>query len=208
MQLFLKRLRKQTGRKSIKYYYCGEYGGISYRPHYHAIIFDVTCDEIESAWKVDGIPIGYCHFGDVSGSSIAYTAKYMAKPSRIPLHEFDDRIPEFSLMSKGMGLNYLSPQVIDWHVANRNSYVLREGGYKLALPRYYSQRLFTDADREAMGAASTARYSDVFNSDVKSIMNELSMTESDAVHEYYRRNYFAVRAASHSFNKSNKRNSI
>ena len=41
LQLFLKRLRKQSGRKGIKYFATGEYGESTQRPHYHAIVFGV-----------------------------------------------------------------------------------------------------------------------------------------------------------------------
>ena len=39
LQLFLKRLRKNLGERRIKYFACGEYGGQTMRPHYHAILF-------------------------------------------------------------------------------------------------------------------------------------------------------------------------
>ena len=39
LQLFIKRLRKNLGERRIKYFACGEYGGQTMRPHYHAILF-------------------------------------------------------------------------------------------------------------------------------------------------------------------------
>lgn len=39
MQLFMKRLRKAYN--GVRIYYCGEYGSRNYRPHYHAIIFNL-----------------------------------------------------------------------------------------------------------------------------------------------------------------------
>ncbi len=40
VQLFLKRLRKNYKYDNhIKYFCCGEYGGKTFRPHYHLIIF-------------------------------------------------------------------------------------------------------------------------------------------------------------------------
>lgn len=103
VQLFFKRLRKsQPEGTSIKYYTVGEYGGKTFRPHYHAIVFNAAINTIQDAWQM-----GTVHYGTVSGASIGYTLKYMAKISRIPLHSNDDRVPEFALMSKGLGEAYL-----------------------------------------------------------------------------------------------------
>lgn len=99
-QLFFKRLRKSqcgNSKSPIKYYLCGEYGGQTNRPHYHAIIFNAKLELLQDAWQ-----LGQLHYGmNVNEAAIGYTLKYMAKPSRIPMHANDDRQPEFSLMSKG-----------------------------------------------------------------------------------------------------------
>jgi len=154
LQKFIKRIRNNTQRRSIRYYAVGEYGGKTWRPHYHAIIFDVTPEEVTKAWRAENPktnryePIGHIHFGTVSDDSIAYTAKYMYKPKRVPLHENDDRTPEFSLMSKGMGLNYLTPAIIDYHETTQSSFVTLPGGYIQPLPRIYRDRIFTPEERE------------------------------------------------------------
>lgn len=139
LQLFFKRLRKNTGCKTIKYYACGEYGTDSYRPHYHAIIFDATSDDIQKAWQ-----LGQIYVGTVTGASIGYTTKYICKESRIPLHANDDRRKEFALMSLGMGKPYLTPQMIKWHNEQNASYVVVDGGHKQPLPRYYRDFIFND----------------------------------------------------------------
>lgn len=94
VQLFFKRLRKINVEK-IRYYLCGEYGGRTYRPHYHIILFNANIETIQEAWT-----LGQVHYGNVGGASIGYCLKYMAKRGKIPLHANDDRIKEFSLMSK------------------------------------------------------------------------------------------------------------
>lgn len=108
VQDFFKRLRKASPRSvAIKYYAVGEYGGRSYRPHYHIILFNAKIDLIQQAWSKDGKFIGSVHYGNDEGvteKSCGYTLKYVTKPKRIPLHANDDRVPEFSLMSKGLGL--------------------------------------------------------------------------------------------------------
>lgn len=104
LQKFFKRLRKLHNKKrylrSLKYFAVGEYGGRTYRPHYHIILFNADIKLIDQAWSLDGKPIGSLHYGDVSGASIGYCFKYLSKPSRIPLHVNDDRQKEFTLMSK------------------------------------------------------------------------------------------------------------
>lgn len=100
IQLFFKRLRKSksgNGKSDIKYYVCGEYGGKTNRPHYHAIIFNCPLELYQNAWNQGAI-----HYGFISEASVGYTLKYMCKPSRIPMHNRDDRQPEFSLMSKDL----------------------------------------------------------------------------------------------------------
>lgn len=144
-QLFMKRLRKLQPDVKIKYYLVGEYGSQNKRPHYHAIIFNIIkTDYIVEAWQ-----LGSVHIGAVSGASIGYTCKYIDKPARIPEHRNDDRQKEFSLMSKGMGENYLTPAMRRYHLADLNrNYVILDGGVKSSLPKYYRDKIFSDADKE------------------------------------------------------------
>lgn len=44
-QLFIKRMRKMYG--SLRYFGCGEYGGETFRPHYHFISFGCDFDDLE-----------------------------------------------------------------------------------------------------------------------------------------------------------------
>lgn len=102
LQLFFKRLRSAQKHSSIKYYAVGEYGGKTMRPHYHIILFNAAIQKIQCAWTE-----GIIHYGSVTGASIGYTLKYISKKGKIPLHRNDDRVPEFSLMSKNLGDNYV-----------------------------------------------------------------------------------------------------
>lgn len=153
-QKFMKRLRKKTDNK-LRYYAAGEYGDQNWRPHYHAIIFNCPqTAHFHSAWSIyhkksdTYIPIGHVDIGTVSGDSIAYTAKYIHKSKRIPLHARDDRIPEFSLMSKGLGDNYITPATKNYHKKNLDQlYLTNPGGHKIAMPRYYRDKIFTDQEK-------------------------------------------------------------
>ena len=159
-QKFFKRLRKNTGRKSIRYYLCGEYGSQTFRPHYHAIVFDVSESEVRAAWRINGIDIGLVHVGDVSKNSIGYCVKYMNKGKLIPQHDRDDRVPEFALMSKKMGANYMTPSVVAWHKRPNNlkPYVVVPGGHKQAIPRYYKDKIFSDVEKKVIALQSSVKY--------------------------------------------------
>jgi hypothetical protein len=153
IQLFMKRLRKESDRK-LKYYACGEYGSLRDRPHYHLIIFNADAEKVERAWSEyraghGYVPFGTVYIGEVTEASIGYTLKYMQKPGKIPKHSRDDRQKEFSLMSKGLGQNYITDSMIKWHkndLVNR-MYVPLKGGKKIAMPRYYKDKMYTETQK-------------------------------------------------------------
>lgn len=146
LQLFFKRLRKAHPLETrIKYYAVGEYGGKSFRPHYHVILFNADVKLIQAAWQN-----GSVHYGKVSGASVGYTLKYVCKPKRIPMHVNDDRLREFSLMSKGLGAAYLTTAMINWHKNDLDNrmYCNLKDGKKVAMPRYYKDKIYTDMERK------------------------------------------------------------
>lgn len=152
LQLYFKRLRKENKKytnEKISYYAVGEYGTQNLRPHYHIIFFNANRMAIEKTWKIDNVDIGTIYIGDVSDASIGYTLKYMTKESKIPMHQNDDRKKEFSLMSKGLGANYLTKKMIKWHKADleKRMYVPLKDGKKIAMPRYYKDKIYTEFDK-------------------------------------------------------------
>lgn len=150
-QLFMKNLRRtyryEKNPPKIKYYLVGEYGSRTQRPHYHAIIFNAASPEdIMAAWR-NGVDF---HFGDVAEASVGYTLKYISKPATIGKFGRDDRVKEFSLMSKGIGSNYIDDAVFKWHRADlQRVYLPLKDGKKICLPRYYRRHLYTDKEIEA-----------------------------------------------------------
>lgn len=152
VQKFFKRLRKLNKNK-LKYYAVGEYGGKTMRPHYHIILFNADIETIDRAWKLDDKEIGYVHIGEVTPASVGYTLKYISKIGKIPLFDRDDRVPEFSLMSKGLGSNYLTENMINYHrndLLNR-MHITIEDGKKLALPRYYKEKIYEPMEKQWIG---------------------------------------------------------
>lgn len=136
LQKFFKRVRKETG-EGIKYYAVGEYGGMFERPHYHAIIFNLPStlmlsEGLQKHWKS-----GFVHCGEVTEASIKYVAGYVFKKVA---KEKD--VPEFSIMSKKMGLSYLTPAMVKYHQQDPNCYLTLASGEKISMPRYFKNYLF------------------------------------------------------------------
>jgi len=159
LTLFFKRLRKahdmlykklrvpKQSQRPIKYYACGEYGTQRARPHYHVLLFDSFTELIQNAWNK-----GQVHYGFVSEASVGYTLKYMCKQGKIPLHARDDRQKEFSVMSKGLGVNYLSQKMRAWHINSleERQYCPLPDGKKIAMPRYYREKLYTEQQKKRL----------------------------------------------------------
>jgi len=159
LQKFFKRLRyyhdndgiyvseiksnKAPIRKPIRYYACGEYGGLFGRPHYHAIIFNAFPDQFEKAWTYGNI-----QYREADVASIFYTLKYIEKKESKEWFYDEEVIPEFSLRSKGLGSNYISEETKKHHSAHLdNNYVLSDK-FKVALPRYYNKAFWPDSEDE------------------------------------------------------------
>lgn len=157
-QRFVKRLRKSQGKKypglKLRYFACGEYGSKTFRPHYHAILFNVDHTLIQQAWSLDGAPIGFAHIGHVTEDSIAYNTKYILKSNCEYQEQFkdDDSFQrEFALMSKGIGKSYSdNKEVVNYHNKIMENVVRDEKGYITPLPRYYKDKIFGEEKREEL----------------------------------------------------------
>lgn len=91
-ELMMKRLRERIEPTQIRFFGCGEYGGKTFRPHYHAIIFGYafpdrrlhgyskrghplfTSELLGQVW-----PYGFNVVGAVNWRTAAYTARYTLK---------------------------------------------------------------------------------------------------------------------------------
>ncbi len=146
VQLFLKRVRKYFSDHHItkyagwKYFLVSEYGDQESRPHYHAIMMGLPFDEVESVYRRcwDN---GFVFSRPVADGGIRYVLKYMqkARPRKQEreLYEKFDINPPFSMMSKGIGL--------DWYIQNQQ-HIINNGGYyaksRLVRPNAYFKRKF------------------------------------------------------------------
>lgn len=170
---YMKRLRKlhyeaykikgYKGEKlPLKYYAVGEYGEDYERPHYHIIIFNAIADLIPLAWALNKTMFGLVDIGKkgVTAGGARYLAQYMLTGQK---ENNTNRIKPFSLMSKNLGLNYITEEIKKWHLQKtgtpivmpngkimetRDRYYAIQDGYKIALPRYYRDKIFPKIYRD------------------------------------------------------------
>lgn len=194
-QDFMKRLRKLEPNK-LKYYACGEYGDVTNRPHFHIILFNCTdIENINKAWNKGSI-----HAGGVTARSIAYCCKYINKQAS-SYKPRDDRLKEFSLMSKGLGKSYLENKAnVAWHKNDIDrTYFVKEGGHKVGLPRYYREKIYTEEERDYQRLRMLERK----GRDTKKLKKELERKygkKVDILTEEYKRKIARLR----NFNKNQK----
>lgn len=162
VQKFFKRLRKRIGTRSkIRYYLASEYGPKTFRPHYHAIIFNLPFDDvmknrelIAKAWSLDGKSMGHVQCDEVNENRIGYVTGYCMDKDK----DTKSGKKVFSLMSQGLGKNYLDQlSRLNWHKENPldNMYYPLENGKKVALPRYYRTKIIqSEISREVLRGIS------------------------------------------------------
>lgn len=147
LQLFFKRLRKNDATARVRYYAVGEYGSKMLRPHYHILLFNALEQHVRKAWTK-----GIVHVGYVSAASVKYTLKYIVQPDLLP----SGKSKPFTLMSRGygLGLNYLTDEMLSWHRSGDRNYA-QVYGVPHRLPRYYRDKIwYRQADKERVSNAS------------------------------------------------------
>lgn len=145
IQDYIKRLRKsEPHNKNIKYYMASEYGDETQRPHYHIIFFNVQDkNNIARAWQQyqsDEYKGGLVTITPVIPERVNYVTTYIGKKIGIPTTDYDDRTPEFSLMSKKMGLYYVQ-KATKFHKDLEQGFTILDG-IKYNLPRYYRNKIW------------------------------------------------------------------
>ncbi len=165
-QLFMKRLRRRFDDGKIRFYHCGEYGDVSFRPHYHALLFGFDfADKLvwtdrsghavfRSACLEELWPYGHSEIGSVTFESAAYVARYITKKVtgdgafehyRVVVEdtgEIVDRTPEYSTMSLRPGIGH------EWYVKFKgdvypsDEVVVR--GTACKPPKYYDSLLYKE----------------------------------------------------------------
>jgi len=151
----------ETGQ--LKYYATIEYGDFRDRPHWHYILFNVRdINNCMLAWaKQVRISKGVYEPGEAFGrvdidprpvtiNCIDYVLKYMLKNDAKERDQ--DRQPEVSFMSKGIGLCVADMEFVNHIRRPENNTVVNQRGTKVGLPRYYRKKFLSEAEIEAKQA--------------------------------------------------------
>lgn len=174
LELFWKRLRKAHPDDHIRYFAAGEYGTTTYRPHYHAIIFGLSLDDLrpykrspqnydyfisDSLTQCWGL--GFAVVGAVTWETCAYTARYIMKKLKgqdSKLYSDFNLQPEFVRMSRkpGIARQYYDdhPDLYQFEYINLSTDV---GGLKFRPPRYFDKLFDIDHPGEMAQAKAVRR---------------------------------------------------
>ncbi|QCS36570.1 replication initiator protein [Capybara microvirus Cap3_SP_468] len=146
LQKFIRSVHDRYGW-NVRYFACGEYGGLTKRPHYHIIFFNLKLDDIRGYTKgrFGGYYMksqalqklwnkGHIEIGDCSYESCAYVARYTTK-------KFNQNQDEFIIMSKrpGLGFDYYLKHYKDFYQVDR----IVAPGVSGSIPRYFDKLLET-----------------------------------------------------------------
>ena len=122
VQLFMKRLRKKLSKEQvfIRYFYCGEYGPDTGRPHYHILVFGIPnsysrkkiFELFQSPWEHGFVGNEIDRVRSKQGST-QYVTKYMLT-HYLPRSD-PEQVKEFNRFSKGLGISFVHPVEIDEH---------------------------------------------------------------------------------------------
>jgi hypothetical protein len=168
VQLFIKRLRKATGKK-ISYYAGAEYGDKKGRAHYHICIFGYDFSDkylwsvkrgnklfrspkLEKLW-----PYGHSRIGDLTFQSASYVARYCMKKMRgqdswehysshvdLETGEIISREPEFALMSRRPAIGKKWYEKYKDEVLDNGNIIAN--GHIQATPKFYEKLAEKEGD--------------------------------------------------------------
>lgn len=212
--LFLKRLRRQIeyhypANGKIRYFYCGEYGDHTERPHYHMILFGFEPPDktlYRTTFNGDKLynseflskcwPKGFVNFGNVTFESAAYVARYICKKitGNMAEEHYRGRCPEFVCMSNrpGIGKSWFDKYKDDVYPQD---FVIVRDNVKVKPPKYFDklyEKYFPDdfalirAKRQQKGIENV--HQEIVNRDIQlsdSFLFNVSLQELEKIFYEY-----------------------
>lgn len=168
-QKFMKRLRKDIAPQKVRYFYVGEYGENTNRPHYHALLFGVGFVDKEMLSMRQAFPVfrsrqlealwslGLSEIGSVTEKSAGYVCKYLSKrmTGSWAKAKYGERVPEYGCMSRNPGIGAGWIDRFQCEVYAKDGVVVR--GAVVKPPRYYDLRAAKSAP-ELLDGVKLARH--------------------------------------------------
>lgn len=151
-ELFMKRLRRKKEYQQkkhkydhplwtspIRFYLVGEYGTKTFRPHYHALLWNVPDDIVQEIPNIWGL--GHVKIDSMNEKAISYVMKYVITRND-PKNPNGMRrvVQEYARMSRKPGIGY---SFVESNPNYKKGYV-EVDGYKQSLPTYYKNLLGLD----------------------------------------------------------------
>lgn len=175
MTKFIKDLRRywdyHYNIKNIRFFYCGEYGGETQRPHYHLLVFNLPIEQTDLEYKFsnknyDPIYIspkiekiwgkGLISIGAVTFSSCAYVARYITKKQYgdVAYNNYckKGQIPEYVRMSRkpGIGFTYLADNCDEIYETDEIFATTCKGTSLRTKPPHYFDKKLEEIDPDRM----------------------------------------------------------
>lgn len=176
---FIKRLRKWY---SLRYYYAGEYGTDTFRPHFHACLYGLDLDQSDfqvwatedgqQTWVSEKLNKIWGHgrvvIGHLNMASIQYVTKYITKrvygaESNDHYRRFDENnkvyhlTPENNRMSRkpALGTKFFEIYGKQYDCPELDWFVM-EGGFKAPVPKHFT-RMMKETNPEAVELIKESR---------------------------------------------------
>lgn len=159
--------KEQHDKISIGIFVCGEYGELTKRPHWHAIIFNWQPRDLRKRYTSDS---GHCVYssptldalwergrtevGSVSFDSAGYVARYAAKKL---VHGNDGH--QWEPISKKSSRHAIGKRFLERHWKDIFNYgeVILPNGQKSTIPRYYEKWLLKNHPEAWMDYVTTLK---------------------------------------------------
>lgn len=183
--------------KSLRYFGCGEYGGKTYRPHYHIIVFGLKLDDlvlykktrrgdlmynsefVSSCW-----PYGFVTVEDACWETAAYTARYVLKKHKGKDKSYYDILsiePEHIRMSRrpGIGYQYFKDNFPKLKEKEHKFIHVKtlDGGKKFLKPKYFQKLYEIEYPLDSVFRSLDRQKEAEFISKMKMLKTDLSYDE-------------------------------
>lgn len=164
----------------ITYWAVGEYGSKRKRPHYHAILFGIDdLRIIQDSW---GLGIVDIRIIDDAPVAVGYCLKYLFKRDTY----YPAGFKPFFRASKGIGLCYVTPEVIAYHKRDfDNAFVSLLDGIQLSIPKYLKAHIFTEQERFLLAEHLHRRIETIKSDRVSLLMQNSGRSEEEILYDLF-----------------------